>query len=81
VDAGHPAIFAFERELGAERLLVIVNLSGTECTLEFAPDLIARWCDASLLFTNASTDTAPEPSGVQLTPWEAVVYAGRRMPA
>jgi oligo-1,6-glucosidase len=73
-DAGHPAIFAFERVLGADRLLVVVNLAGTEHQPAFAPEFTERWHDADLLLTNSLTDApAPAPGGL-LAPWEAVVY-------
>lgn len=74
-DAGHPAIFAFERVLGAERLLVVVNLSGTEHAVEFAPAFIDRWRDAELLLTNSLTDAPAAAPGALLAPWEAAVYA------
>lgn len=74
-DAGHPAIFAFERVLGAERLLVVVNLSGTEHAVEFAPGFVERWRDAELLLTNSLTDAPAAAPGALLAPWEAAVYA------
>lgn len=74
-DAGHPAIFAFERVLGAERLLVVVNLSGTEHRPEFAPELVERWVGAEVVLTNAATDAPPATPSELLAPWEANVFA------
>jgi oligo-1,6-glucosidase len=76
-DAGHPAIFAYEREHGADRLLVVVNLSSAEHVPAFAPDVVERWAgdagDVALL-TNTVPD-APAPFDAPLAPWEARVYA------
>jgi len=69
LDGGDPAVFAFERTWGDERLLVIANLSSEAR----APRLAAvadAWRDAELLLANRASD--PDPH-VPLEPWEAKV--------
>ena len=79
-DAGHPAIFAFERVHGADRLLVVVNLSSAEHVPVFAAELAARWTTGAgepgdvPIITNTIPDS-PAPFDAPLAPWEARVYA------
>lgn len=68
VDAGDPAIFAFERSLDAERLFVVTNLS--DDTLDAA--LPALWDHASPVLANY-----PDAHGPRLRPWEARVLSSR----
>jgi oligo-1,6-glucosidase len=70
-DAGHPAIFAFERVHGDERLLVVTNLSSAERGPVFPVELAVRWTGAQPLLTNGP---GGEPT-TTLAPWEARVYA------
>ncbi|WP_448811316.1 alpha-glucosidase [Agromyces bauzanensis] len=73
--AGHPAIFAFERVHGAERLLVLANLSGATHEPEFEADVAARWAGAEPLLANrAAADAQARAVGAPLGPWEARVY-------
>ena len=76
-DAGHPALFAYERVYGPDRLLVVVNLSGTEHAPEFAPGFLEGWRDAELVLTNSLTDAPPAGPAALLGPWEASVFAAR----
>ncbi|MBM7506008.1 alpha-glucosidase [Agromyces aurantiacus] len=79
-DAGHPAIFAYERVHGAERLLVVANLSSAEHAPAFDLDLAARWTTGAgepgdvPILTNTIPDS-PAPFDAPLAPWEARVYA------
>jgi len=70
VDAGHPAIFAFERALGADRLLVVVNLSGTELEPGFPPGFAAGWAGAKLILSNGGLGSLT----ATVAPWGARVY-------
>ncbi|ACU36929.1 glycoside hydrolase family 13 protein [Actinosynnema mirum] len=56
----HPDVYAYERVLGEERLLVVANLSGTEQPVDL--DL-----GGEVLLANV------EPVGQVLAPWQAVV--------
>lgn len=69
VDVGDPAVFAFQRTLGADRLLVAVNLSDEARTVRF-PD---PWEHAELILANY-----PDQTGPCLRPWEARVAATRK---
>ncbi|MGO2658169.1 glycoside hydrolase family 13 protein [Mycetocola reblochoni] len=66
VDAGDPAVFAFERRLGDERLLVVANLSGAGVDAELPAD----WAGASQVLANY-----PDDGAARLRPWEARVLA------
>ena len=80
VDAGHPAVFAFERAHEGERLLVMVNLSSVEHVPAFGADVAARWSTGAgepgdvPILTNTIPDS-PAPFDAPLAPWEARVYA------
>ncbi|WP_344372553.1 alpha-glucosidase [Agromyces tropicus] len=76
VEAGHPAIFAYERELDGDRLLVTVNLASVEHDPVFADDVTERWREGMPLLTNTLPD-APAPFDAPLGPWEARVHANR----
>jgi oligo-1,6-glucosidase len=79
-DAGHPAILAYERVHGADRLLVVVNLSSVEHDPVFAPEVRERWSTGAgepgdvPILTNTIPDS-PAPFDAPLAPWEARVYA------
>lgn len=66
LDVEDPAIFAFERALGDERLLVVVNLS--DLPRAFAAP--AHWHGATRVLANL-----PEGEATMLRPWEARVTA------
>ncbi len=72
VDAGDDAIFAFERVHGADRLLVVANLSSDERTPVVAPAVADRWADARPLLANLDRPGEAAPFA-PLRPWEAVV--------
>ncbi len=66
LDVADPAIFAFERALGDERLLVVVNLS--DLPRAFAAP--THWAGATPVLANL-----PEGEDATLRPWEARVSA------
>ncbi|WP_243226872.1 alpha-glucosidase [Microbacterium sp. CIAB417] len=66
VDAGDPAIFAFERTLGDDGLLVVVNLSDVPRAFTTP----ARWSNAAVVLANL-----PEVELATLRPWEARVLS------
>lgn len=72
IDAGDPGIFAFERVLGDDALLVVANLSSRPRPVSMAPDPAARWSGAELLLSNGAGELAITGA---LSPWEAKVYA------
>lgn len=68
LDSGDPRVFAYRRELGEERLLVVVNLSS-----DSVRPALAGGGGLVQLLGNADEAKAPcEPLG----PWEARVYLG-----
>lgn len=70
--AGDPAVFAFERSLDDERLLVVANLS-SEARQPALPHVVGTsWQDAELVLTNVDDPATP---GELLAPWEARVFA------
>ncbi len=71
IDLGEPAVFAFERTLGRDRLLVVTNLSDSDLPTLASP---AQWHNATLILGNY-TDASPHTG---LRPWEARVFAARR---
>ncbi|MFF2272078.1 alpha-glucosidase [Agromyces sp. NPDC058136] len=71
VDAGDSAVFAFERKLDGDALLVISNLSSEPRRVELDSELAAGWRDAELLLSNGASDHRIDAT---LTPWEAKVY-------
>ncbi|MCS5724165.1 alpha-glucosidase [Herbiconiux sp. CPCC 203407] len=89
VDAEDDAVFAFERVLDRERLLVVCNLSSEARTPLFAPATLVRWEGASVLLDNAAGRDvsagagAADPGagfdlGAELMPWRAVVLGVNR---
>jgi oligo-1,6-glucosidase len=72
IDVGDPGIFAFERVLGEERLLVLANLSSEARQPTLPPGVGTSWQDAELVLTNV---VDPADPGELLTPWEARVFA------
>jgi oligo-1,6-glucosidase len=71
IDAGNPAIFAFERNLNGDRLLVIANLSSYPAH-PILPALIRkRWRTANTILTNLERHG---DVSARLNPWEAKVY-------
>ncbi|MDO9396540.1 MAG: alpha-glucosidase [Herbiconiux sp.] len=73
LDAGDPAIFAYERALGPDRLLVVTNLSSDPHELRLAPEVAHAWADAALLLDNRLAD-APALTG-SLAPWRSFVLS------
>jgi oligo-1,6-glucosidase len=68
LDLGDPAVFAFERTLGNDRLFVATNLSNEPREVAL-PD---AWLRSTVLLTNMQ----PSP-GARFAPWEARVLAAR----
>jgi oligo-1,6-glucosidase len=71
-DAGHPAIFAFERVLGDDRLLVLANLSSAGHVPAFDADVAERWRRARVLLANEADAAASVDA--PLGPWAARVF-------
>jgi oligo-1,6-glucosidase len=69
LDPDHPQVYAYTRSLGAERFLVILNISKT-ATDYTIPYLIEP---SSLVLSNTSTTEALN-GRLHLQPWEARVY-------
>jgi oligo-1,6-glucosidase len=72
IDVSDPAVFAFERALGDERLLVIANLSSTPTDPGLSASVVERWVDAELVLSNLERN---DGVAAPLAPWEAKVYA------
>jgi oligo-1,6-glucosidase len=71
IDAGDPAVFAFERTLGDQRLLVIANLSSAPVITALPERLIEHWHGVGPALANLS---GQESVDAPLDPWEAKVY-------
>ena len=69
-----PHVYAFSRRLGDEELLVAGNFSGLPQSLA-AIDGLPDWADAEVVIGNVDD---PDPVGVGLRPWEAVVLSRAR---
>lgn len=64
-----PHVYAFERSLDGDRLLVVGNFTGDERTV----DLGDGWQDASLVLGNHAEPSPVRAGRVTLRPWEAWV--------
>ncbi|MFG6446265.1 alpha-glucosidase [Microbacterium sp. P07] len=73
IDAGDEAIFAFERVLGDERMLVVANLSSEPRGVGLAPEVAARWATATIVLSNL--DDGDVAADAPLSPWEARVFS------
>lgn len=71
LDAGTPAVFAFQRTLNTERLLVVANLSSSAVTPLLADAVREAWRGARPVLTNQAGGHEIEST---LNPWEAKVY-------
>jgi oligo-1,6-glucosidase len=71
IDAGDPAVFAFERSLGDQRLFVIANLSSAPMVATLPGRLIEDWRGLSPVLANLPEWRAVDAA---LDPWEAKVY-------
>ncbi|WP_382304402.1 alpha-glucosidase [Herbiconiux sp. UC225_62] len=71
VPAGSDEVFAFERRLDDDVLLVVANLSSVSRVVQLDGGL-EPWRDASLLLTNLPAKTV---AAAEFAPWEARVYA------
>jgi len=67
LEVGGTGVFAYERELDGERLLVLANLSGETAPVE----LPAQWLEADQVLGNLRGDA----DATRLRPWEARVLA------
>lgn len=72
IDTGHAGVFAFERTLGDDRLLVIANLSSFVAAPDLPRPTRELWSGASPLLSNLGRRAEPTAS---LDPWEAKVYS------
>ncbi|MFB2556355.1 alpha-glucosidase [Herbiconiux liangxiaofengii] len=71
LDVGDDAIFAFERSLGDEHLLVLANLSSTPRSPRFGDARAADWEGTPLLLGNLRQAAS---AADDLAPWEANVF-------
>lgn len=71
LDAGTPAVFAFQRALGDKRLLVVANLSSSDVSPLLPDEILGEWRDARPKLTNLAGEDAVD---AVLRPWEAKVY-------
>ncbi|APZ33384.1 glucohydrolase [Microbacterium aurum] len=71
LDTADPAVFAFERNLGDEHLLVLVNLSSEPASPGIPARERTRWRGAEPILVNLGGGSDPDAA---LAPWEARVY-------
>ena len=71
VDVGNPGIFAFERVLGGDRLLVIANLSSDTVRPQFSDQIKELWSESRPVLSNYDHKNGLLES---LSPWEAKVF-------
>jgi oligo-1,6-glucosidase len=70
LDPDHPALFIYERTLGAERLLIAINFSAEDQVLTLPEGLAAR----ELLLGNLGERIGlTHATSLELMPWEALV--------
>ena len=68
----HPQIYAFTRTLEDQRLLVLLNWSGTDAVFELPEGIFTR--KPELLIANYPVDEHEDTRPVGLRPWEARVF-------
>ncbi|NVO18654.1 MAG: alpha-glucosidase [Bacteroidetes bacterium] len=66
LDKDNPKVYAYSREWGNEKLLVLLNFSRSESPIQLNP----KWKNSSLLISNYYNDPSPDA----LRPFEAVIY-------
>jgi oligo-1,6-glucosidase len=71
VEAGDAAVFAFERVLDDEGMLVVANLSSEPREVRLSPEAVGEWTGAPLVLSNLDAADMAAP----LRPWEARVFA------
>ena len=71
LDVGAPAVFAFRRTLGAQRLLVIANLSSSAVTPHLPEAERDYWRDERPILNNV---VGEDRADAALSPWKAKVY-------
>ncbi|MEN2742790.1 alpha-glucosidase [Microbacterium sp. X-17] len=69
--ADHPQLFAYVRERGGRRLLVLVNLTGEPA--RYDPAELDGWAGAALVLGNLADSAGRGVSG-SVEPWEALVF-------
>ena len=70
--ADHPEIFAFTRTLENDRLVVILNFSGSSSVFSLPGNLPAS--DPELLIANYPVEAGGDIRQIELRPYEARVY-------
>ena len=68
--ADHPKVFAYERKLKGDNLLIVINLTQDECTAEC--ETFSTYKNARVLLSNYA-DPAPVANKMKLRPYEAIV--------
>lgn len=69
----HEEIYAYMREYGEEKLLVINNFFGNETIFKVPKDLIFNGCDSELLISNYN-DSGKCHTNILLRPYESIAY-------
>ncbi|MCM3491077.1 alpha-glucosidase [Alkalihalophilus marmarensis] len=68
LDADHPSVFSYERELGGEKLIIICNFYGEETTYD-----LGNRKAAEVVISNYANEL-PASAEIKLRPFEAIVY-------
>ncbi|MEC2071083.1 glycoside hydrolase family 13 protein [Alkalihalophilus marmarensis] len=68
LDADHPSVFAYERELNGDKLIVICNFYGEETTYDL------RNKKAAEVVISNYANKLPASNEINLRPYEAIVY-------
>ncbi|ERN52184.1 glycoside hydrolase family 13 protein [Alkalihalophilus marmarensis] len=68
LDADHPSVFAYERELNGDQLIVICNFYGEETTFD-----LGNRKAAEVVISNYANEL-PASDEIKLRPYEAIVY-------
>ena len=69
--ADHPSAFVYERILGSEKALILLNLTGEECEIECGE--LPAYADAEVLISNYDA-AAKVSEKMHLRPYEAIVF-------
>jgi oligo-1,6-glucosidase len=77
IETSDPSVFAFERRLGSDRLLVIANLSSATAPPAISTGSGTDWRSTDLLITNDSRISTPFDN---LNPWASAAWLVREAP-
>ncbi len=71
LEADHPSVFAYERTLERQRLIVVGNFTNKETKLETLGPIIK---DAKVVLSNLDWEGSPCERGINLAPYQAVAW-------